>query len=156
MQILSEIYGYLFEIVKRTCVALSDPSIYAEICTFLERIEQSGPSLLCLYSLSELTQEWNKLTHVPIHSLTCARTHTHARMRTRSHSNTLFLFFFPSITHNPQSTPTLYAQMAVAISNVFSTLWWPYWLSALSWHIDNIWRWATICAVKPGVFCRRR
>ena len=55
MQILSEIYGYLFEIVKRTCVALSDPSIYAEICTLLERIEQSGPSLLCLYSLSELT-----------------------------------------------------------------------------------------------------
>ena len=32
MQLLSEIYGYLFEHVKRTCMALSDPSIYAELC----------------------------------------------------------------------------------------------------------------------------
>ena len=51
------IYGYLFEHVKRTCMALSDLSIlfYAEVCTFLERMEDSSPSLLCLYSLSELT-----------------------------------------------------------------------------------------------------
>ena len=55
MQLLSEIYGYLFEHVKRTSMALSDPSIYAEICTFFERMEESDPSLLCLYSLSELT-----------------------------------------------------------------------------------------------------
>ena len=55
LQLLIEIYGYLLEHVKRTCMALSDPSIYAEICTFLERMEESGPSLLCLNSLSELT-----------------------------------------------------------------------------------------------------
>ena len=54
-QHLSEIYGYLFKHVKRTCMALSDSSIYDEICTFLERMEESGPSLLCLYSFSELT-----------------------------------------------------------------------------------------------------
>ena len=46
MQLLGEIYGYLFE-----DVTLSNPSIYAEICTFLERMEESGPSLLCLYAL---------------------------------------------------------------------------------------------------------
>ena len=40
MQLLSEIYGYLFEHVKRTCMALSDSSIYAEICTFLEPMVQ--------------------------------------------------------------------------------------------------------------------
>ena len=55
MQLLIEIYGYLFEHVKQTCMDLSDPSIYAEICTFLERMEESGPSLLWLYSFSELT-----------------------------------------------------------------------------------------------------
>ena len=54
MQLLIEIYGYLFEHVKPTCMALRDPSIDAELCTFLERMEESGPSLLCLYSLSEL------------------------------------------------------------------------------------------------------
>ena len=49
MQLLSEIYaGYLFEHVKRTCMALSDPSTYDELCTFLEGMEESGPSLLCL------------------------------------------------------------------------------------------------------------
>ena len=55
MQLLIEIYRYLFEHVKRTCMALSDPRIYAEICTFLERMEESDPPLLCLYSLPELT-----------------------------------------------------------------------------------------------------
>ena len=45
MQRLSEIYWYLFEHVKRTCMALSDPSTYAELCTFLERMEESGTSL---------------------------------------------------------------------------------------------------------------
>ena len=54
-QILSEILGYLFEHAKRTCMALSDRGIYAEIYTFLERKKQNGPSLLCLDSLSELT-----------------------------------------------------------------------------------------------------
>ena len=37
MQLLSEIYGYLFEHMKRTCMTLSGPGIYAENCTFLER-----------------------------------------------------------------------------------------------------------------------
>ena len=55
MQLLREVYGYLFEHVKRTCISLSDPSIYAEFCAFLERMEENGPSNLCLYSLSELT-----------------------------------------------------------------------------------------------------
>ena len=57
VQPLSEIYVYLFEHVNRTCMALSDPGNYAEICTFLERMAESGPSLLCLYSLSELILE---------------------------------------------------------------------------------------------------
>ena len=43
MQLFTEIYGYLCQHVKRTCIALSDPSIYAEICTFLERVEDNGP-----------------------------------------------------------------------------------------------------------------
>ena len=43
VQLLSEIYGYLFEHVKRTCMALSDPGNYAEICKFLERMEERGP-----------------------------------------------------------------------------------------------------------------
>ena len=55
MQLLSEIDGYMFEHMKRTCMALSDPSIYADICMFLECMGESSPSLLCLYSLSELT-----------------------------------------------------------------------------------------------------
>ena len=37
MLLLSEIYGYLFEDVIRTCMATGDPSIYAELCTFPER-----------------------------------------------------------------------------------------------------------------------
>ena len=41
MQPLSEVYGYLFEHVKQTCMALSDLGIYAEICTFLEQ-ERGG------------------------------------------------------------------------------------------------------------------
>ena len=44
MQLLSEINGYLFEHVKPTCLTMSDPSIYAELCTFLERVEESGRS----------------------------------------------------------------------------------------------------------------
>ena len=63
MQLLTEINGYMFEHVKRTCKALNDP---IESCTFLERMDVSGPSLLCLYSLSELTQEWNKLCTLKI------------------------------------------------------------------------------------------
>ena len=55
MQLWSEIYGYLCQHVKRKCTALSDPGIYAEICTFLERMEESAPLLLCLYLPSELT-----------------------------------------------------------------------------------------------------
>ena len=50
MLLLSEIYGCLFEDVIRTCMATSDPSIYAELCTFPERREEGG-----LYSLSVLT-----------------------------------------------------------------------------------------------------
>ena len=41
MQLWGEIYGYLFQHVKRTCMALSNPSVYAEICTFFERMEES-------------------------------------------------------------------------------------------------------------------
>ena len=48
MQLLNEIYGYLFE---------HDHSIYAEICTFLELMEENGPSLLSLYSHSGLKKE---------------------------------------------------------------------------------------------------
>ena len=63
MQLLTEINGYMFEHVKRMSKALNDP---IESCTFLERMDVSGPSLLCLYSLSELTQEWNKLCTLKI------------------------------------------------------------------------------------------
>ena len=57
MQLWSDGYGHVFEHVKRTCMAMGDPGIYAEMCAFRERMEESGPSLLCLYPLSELTQE---------------------------------------------------------------------------------------------------
>ena len=43
VQVENSMQIHLFEHVKRTCVALSDPIIYAEICTFLERMEESGP-----------------------------------------------------------------------------------------------------------------
>ena len=80
---LSEIYGYLFEHVKRTCVALSDPGIYAEICTFLERMEESSASLLCLV-LTFRADIRVKRTHARTHNYTVTylRTHTHAHTLT--------------------------------------------------------------------------
>ena len=78
MQLLSEIYGYLFEHVKRTCMTLSDPGIYTELCTFLEHTEESGPSLFCLYSLSELRYEWGENSRTHSYTFTHLRTHTHS------------------------------------------------------------------------------
>ena len=78
-------------------MALSDSSIYVEILfkSWLKRMEgRSGPSLFCLYSLSELTgkaNDWNKLTQAVIH--------IHSLARTRSHWDTVFQSFYLSLSH---------------------------------------------------------
>ena len=88
-------------------MALSDPSINVEICAFqvLRRMEgRSDPSLLCLYSLSELTDEWLKqiCASSHIHSFTCAHT---LRTRTRSHWDTVFQSFYLSLSHTIRPRP---------------------------------------------------
>ena len=67
----------------------------------------------CTHILS--WQEWNKLTHALIYIYSPAHTH--------SHCDTLSFFLSPSLTQNPQTTSTLYAQITMSGSNVFSALW---------------------------------
>ena len=85
---------------------LSSYSIHAEICTFLERMEKSGPPFLCLYSISEQRTKgysrwvWNKLTHtfICIHSLVRTLTLWYSLSFSPSFSNTV---------HNPRPLCTL-------------------------------------------------
>ena len=83
-------------------------------------MEESGPSLLCLYAhfLSWRTSETNSRTY----------SYTFSHLRTHKHAHTFTLwytlcFFYSLSLSRTQSTSTLYAQMATAISSVcFSTL----------------------------------
>ena len=69
---LRDLYGYLFEHVKCTCMAMSSPDIYAELCTFLEPVT---------FVLTLLTDRERI-------KLTCAQ----PRMRALSHGGSLCVY----------------------------------------------------------------
>ena len=88
MQPLSEISGYLFEHVKRMCMALCDPMLKYLYVSLAYGRERPVTFLSVLTFLSWQKSETNSCTHS--YTFTHLRAHTHAR----AHAHNVILSFF--------------------------------------------------------------